>query len=57
MIVAGAVGVAALVGIVAIAATSKGGKSTTHYRTRKGKTRYITRRAPKKRKHNKSRRR
>jgi len=54
-IVAGAIGVAALVGIVAIAATSKGGKTTTRYRTRKGKTRYITRRAPRKSKHNKSR--
>ena len=56
-IVVGAIGVAALVGIVAIAATSGKGKTTTKYKTRKGKTRYITRRAPKNRKHNKSRKR
>jgi hypothetical protein len=46
-IVAGAVGLAALVGIVAMAVSGKG-KTTTRYRTRKGKTktRWRTRKAP-----------
>ena len=46
-IVAGAIGVAGLVGIVALA-VSGGKKTTTRYRTRKGKTKYITRKPPKK---------
>ena len=60
-IIAGAIGVAGLVGIVALAVS--GGKKTTtryirrhpdfvsppgSYRTRKGKTKYITRKPPKK---------
>jgi hypothetical protein len=46
-IVAGAIGVAGLVGIVALAVSGKG-KTTTRYRTRKGKTktRWRTRKAP-----------
>jgi hypothetical protein len=56
-IVAGAVGLAALVGIVAMAVSGKG-KTTTRYRTRKGKTRYITRKPPKKHgKHSKGKKR
>ncbi len=46
MIVAGAIGVAALVGIVAIAATS-GKKTQTRYRKGKTKIKYRLRRAPK----------
>ena len=46
-IIAGAIGVAGLVGIVA-RAVSGGKKTTTRYRTRKGKTKYITRKPPKK---------
>ena len=46
-IIAGAIGVAGLVGIVALA-VSGGKKTTTRYRTRKGKTKYITRKPPKK---------
>ena len=44
-IVAAAIGAAALVGIVAIAATSKG-RTTTRYRKGKTKIKYRTRRAP-----------
>ena len=46
MIVAGAVGIAALVGIVAIAASSGKGKTTTRYRTGKTKIKYRLRKRP-----------